>query len=134
MFTYSKLAQAAIAAVSFLAEISGEKRLAGSGEIAEARDLSKDLVAKILTLLSSAGLVTGKSGPAGGYQLARDPSSISLLDVVRVFEDLESQVMCPFGPHWCGVGPQCPLHDTFVELRQQVIDRLAQETFAQFLK
>lgn len=134
MFTYSKLAQAAIAAVSFLAEISGEKRLAGSGEIAEARDLSKALVAKILTLLSSAGLVTGKSGPAGGYQLARDPSSISLLDVVRVFEDLESQVMCPFGPHWCGVGPQCPLHDTFVELRQQVIDRLAQETFAQFLK
>lgn len=134
MFTYSKLAQAAIAVVSFLAEISGEKRLAGSGEIAEARDLSKALVAKILTLLSSAGLVTGKSGPAGGYQLARDPSSISLLDVVRVFEDLESQVMCPFGPHWCGVGPQCPLHDTFVELRQQVIDRLAQETFAQFLK
>lgn len=134
MFTYSKLAQAAIAAVSYLAAISGEKRLAGSGEIAEARELSKALVAKILTLLSSAGLVSGKSGPAGGYQLARDPAGISLLDVVRVFEDLESQVMCPFGPHWCGVGPQCPLHDTFVELRQQVIGRLAQETFAQFLK
>lgn len=134
MFTYSKLAQAGIAAVSYLAAISGEQRLAGSGEIAEVRELSKALVAKILTLLSSAGLVRGRSGPAGGYQLTQDPASISLLDVVRVFEDLESQVMCPFGPHWCGVGPQCPLHDTFAELRQQVVDRLAQETFAQFVK
>ncbi|MCP5552862.1 MAG: Rrf2 family transcriptional regulator [Akkermansiaceae bacterium] len=134
MFSYSKLAQAGIAAVSYLAEISGEQRLAGSGEIAAARDLSQALVAKILTLLSSAGLVSGKSGPSGGYRLARNPAKISLLDVVRVFEDVESQVMCPFGPHWCGSGPQCPLHDTFVELRQQVVDRLDQETFAQFVK
>ncbi len=134
MFTYSKLAQAGIAAVSYLAEISVEGRLAGSGEIAEARGLSRALVAKILTLLSSAGLVSGKSGPTGGYQLARAPAKISLLDVVRVFEGLESQVMCPFGPHWCGAGPQCPLHDTFAELRQQVVDRLARETFAQFVK
>ena len=134
MFSYSKLAQAGIAAVSYLAEISGEQRLAGSGEIAAARDLSQALMAKILTLLSSAGLVSGKSGPSGGYRLARNPAKISLLDVVRVFEDVESQVMCPFGPHWCGSGPQCPLHDTFVELRQQVVDRLDQETFAQFVK
>lgn len=134
MFSYSKLAQAGIAAVSYLAEISGEQRLAGSGEIADARDLSQALMAKILTLLSSAGLVSGKSGPSGGYRLARNPAKISLLDVVRVFEDVESQVMCPFGPHWCGSGPQCPLHDTFVELRQQVVDRLDQETFAQFVK
>ncbi|MFT4176713.1 MAG: Rrf2 family transcriptional regulator [Luteolibacter sp.] len=134
MFTYSKLAQAGIAAVSYLAANGADGRLAGSGEIAEARELSRALVAKILTMLSSAGLVIGKSGPTGGYQLAREPENISLLDVVRVFEDPENQVMCPFGPHWCGVGPRCPLHDTFGELRQQVIDRLERETFAQFVK
>ncbi len=135
MFTYSKLAQAGIAAVSYLAEISAEHRLAGSGEIAEARELSRVLVAKILTQLSAAGLVGGKSGPAGGYQLARDPARISLLDVVRVFEDVDSsQVMCPFGPHWCGTGSPCPLHDTFATLRQEVLDRLAREDFSQFVK
>lgn len=132
MFTYSKLAQAGIAAVSYLAEISGERRLAGSGEIAEARRLSKVLVAKILTKLSTAGVVSGKSGPAGGYLLAREPDKISLFDVVVVFEDVKSQMMCPFGPHWCGVGPQCPLHNTFVSLREKVLDRLRHESFAQF--
>ncbi|HRQ87440.1 MAG TPA: Rrf2 family transcriptional regulator [Bacteroidia bacterium] len=134
MFTYSKLAQAGIAAVSYLAEIGGEHRLAGSGEIAEARELSRALVAKILTQLSAAGLVDGKPGPAGGYHLARDPAHISLLDVVRVFEDVDgSQVMCPFGPHWCGTGSPCPLHDTFAGLREQVLERLGRETFEQFV-
>ena len=132
MFTYSKLAQAGIAAVSYLATVANESRLAGSAEIAESRQLSRQLVAKILTLLSSAGIVVGRSGPAGGYQLARPASEITLLDVVKVFEDLEDRVMCPFGPNWCGVGPHCPLHDTLREIHQQVLDRLARETFAQF--
>ena len=39
MFTYSKLAQGGIAAVSYLAAVAGEKRLAGSAEIAEERQL-----------------------------------------------------------------------------------------------
>jgi Rrf2 family iron-sulfur cluster assembly transcriptional regulator len=132
MFTYSKLAQGGIAAVSYLAAVAAENRLAGSAEIAEARQLSRQLVAKILTLLSSAGLVEGKSGPAGGYQLARQASQITLLDVVKVFEDPKDRVMCPFGPHWCGVGPNCPLHQTLEEMHQQALDRLAKETFAQF--
>ena len=132
MFTYSKLAQGGIAAVSYLAGVAAENRLAGSAEIAESRELSRQLVAKILTLLSSAGLVEGKSGPTGGYQLARPAAEITLLDVVKVFEDPKERVMCPFGPHWCGVGPNCPLHQTLLEMHQQALDRLARETFAQF--
>ncbi len=132
MFTYSKLTQTGIAAVSYLAAVNAENRLAGSAEIAEVRQLSRVLVAKILTMLSSAGLVSGKSGPTGGYQLSRPPSEITLLDVVKVFEDPHDRVMCPFGPQWCGVQPNCPLHHTLLEMHQQTLDRLAQETFAQF--
>lgn len=134
MFHYSKLAQAGIAAVSYLAEIHAENRLAGSGEIAKARELSQALVAKILTMLSAAGLVTGKPGPTGGYRLGRPPGEISLLDVVRVFESVEETVMCPFGPNWCGVKNKCPLHDKILEIRDDVLARLEQETFAQFMK
>src|SRR6187431_2605401 len=124
MFTYSKLAQAGIAAISYLAAVSSEKRLAGSAEIAESRELSRQLVAKILTQLSAAGLVEGKPGPTGGYQLARPASKITLLDVVKVFENPDDRVMCPFGPNWCGVGPNCPLHFTLLEMHQKALDRL----------
>jgi Rrf2 family iron-sulfur cluster assembly transcriptional regulator len=104
VFTYSKLVQAGIAAVSYLAAVDSESRLAGSAEIAESREISRTLVAKILTILSRAGIVAGTPGPSGGYRLARPAGEISLLDVVRVFEDLDDRVMCPFGPNWCGHG------------------------------
>lgn len=134
MFTYSKLAQAGIAAVSYLAGISLEGRLAGSAEIADDRQLSRALVAKVLTLLSAAGLVEGKPGPSGGYRLSRAASEITLLDVIKVFEDPSNRVMCPFGPHWCGAGPVCPIHDTLVEMQQEALERLDRETFGQFLE
>lgn len=132
MFTYSKLAQAGISAVSYLAAIASESRLAGSAEIAESREMSHQVIAKVLTVLSRVGLVKGTRGPSGGYRLARPAAEITLLDVVRAFEDLETRVMCPFGPNWCGHGSPCPLHDTFFEMHQGAIDRLAGETFAQF--
>lgn len=132
MFTYSKLAQAGIAAVSYLAKVSAESRLAGSAEIATSRELSRQLVAKILTILSRSGIVTGTPGPSGGYRLARPAGEITLLDVVRIFEDPDERVMCPFGPNWCGHGPHCPLHDSFLEMHNSAVARLSRETFAQF--
>jgi Rrf2 family iron-sulfur cluster assembly transcriptional regulator len=133
VFTYSKLAQSGIAAVSYLAAVSGEDRLTGSAEIAESREISRQLIAKVLTMLSRAGLVEGTRGPTGGYRLARPAAEITLLDVVKVFEDPEDRVMCPFGPNWCGNGPHCPLHDTLLEMHQSALDRLGEETFAQFV-
>jgi len=134
VFMYSKLAQGGIAAVSFLASVSSQDRLVGSAEIATAREMSRQLIAKILTKLSQAGLVTGTPGPTGGYRLSRPASAITLLDVVSVFEDLESRVMCPFGPNWCGHGPHCPLHEKFIGMHDEIIANLRKETFAQFVK
>lgn len=134
MFSYSKLAQGGIAAVSYLAGIASDSRLAGSLEIAESRQISRVLIAKILTKLSAGGLVEGKPGPTGGYRLTRPPVDISLLDVVRIFDNLDERVMCPFGPHWCEHGPICPLHDFFNNTHKKMIEQLAEQNFAQFVQ
>jgi Rrf2 family transcriptional regulator, iron-sulfur cluster assembly transcription factor len=132
VFSYSKLAQAGIAAVSYLASIAGDARLAGSGQIAAARKLPPQLTAKILTIMSRAGIVRGTPGPTGGYRLAKPPAEISVFDVIKVFEDPNQRVMCPFGPNWCGTGPECPLHETLLGIHRETIERLEQESFAQF--
>lgn len=133
MFSYSKLAQAGISAVSYLAAVAPGGRLIGSAEIAEMRQMSRQMIAKVLTVLSRHGLVEGTPGPSGGYRLTRPASEISLLDVVRVFDNPEEKVMCPFGPHWCGNHAPCPLHNKLTEMHQKVIDDLAGESFAQFI-
>jgi len=119
MTPYGKTAQNAIAAMSRLAEVYAENRLLSSIDIAQNRELAQTLVAKLLTMLSQAGLVVGERGPGGGYRLARTPRKISLLDIVLVFERLDDPIVCPFGPEWCGKKDPCPLHDTYVQFNEQ---------------
>lgn len=134
MTPYGKVAQAAIAAMSLLAEhytAEGGKRL-NSREIAERRKLSQAIVGKVLTTLSQTGLVNGSPGPGGGYTLARPPQAITLFDVVAPFDRLETTLVCPFGEGWCGTGPQCPLHSQLEELGQQISTFLKQTTLTRF--
>ena len=128
MFPYGKTASNAIAAMSFLAEIHGvEGARASSAAISENRRISKPLVAKVLTILSQAGLVGGSPGPGGGYYLARPPEEIHLIEIVRLFEKTDTESRCPFGPHWCGNEDPCPLHDQLISL-SEVGRRFLEET------
>lgn len=134
MSPYGKVSQAAIAATSLLAErysAAGGERL-NSAQIAAQRKLSQAMVAKVLTILSQTGIVTGAPGPGGGYTLARDPDTISLYEVVAPFERLERTVVCPFGEGWCGTGPQCPLHDKLLQFQTQVTTLLQQTKLSSF--
>ncbi|MHB1157887.1 MAG: RrF2 family transcriptional regulator [Phycisphaerales bacterium] len=133
MIRYGKTTQAAISAMSRLAEVydDAQTRLS-STDIAEKRRLSRPLVAKLLTVLSRAGLVVGSTGPGGGYALGRPPKQITLFDIAEVFERTEDQLMCPFGPTWCGNGAPCPLHDQLTALNNRVVEFLQGTTLDVF--
>lgn len=117
MFIYGRTSSNAVAIMSYLAA-KGKQR-SGSSEIAEARSISRALTAKLLTQLASAGFVSGQPGPGGGYTLAVDASEITLFQIVDLFEQTETPSACPFGPHWCGNGAPCPLHDSIVEIAER---------------
>lgn len=135
MIRQNKTTQHAIAAMSRLAELFHDDpgHRASSIEIARSRNLPKPVVAKILTILAQAGLVSGYPGPGGGYRLARHPAEISLLDVVDIFEREDADA-CPFGPGWCGHNEPCPLHDSLVALRQVSNDYLRNTHFDVFTR
>lgn len=119
MISYGKTTQYAIAAASRLAEVYDDRIKLSSIDIARDRGLPKPVVAKVLTILSQAGLVTGSPGPGGGYALAKLPSEIRLMDVAECFDRLEKTLSCPFGPDYCGSGNPCPLHHQLVSLQEQ---------------
>src|SRR5215472_10332886 len=54
--------------------------------IADAHGIPQRFLVQILLQLKGAGLVVSSRGAAGGYQLARPPSEISLADIVRVVD------------------------------------------------
>ena len=118
MFIYGKTAANAIAVMSYLASLP-EKQLADTREIAEARGISRALTSKMLTQLARAGLAEGRSGSRGGYRLGRAAESITIMDIVTLFEQTQTDSPCPFGGGWCGKNNPCPMHDD--------IDRLSKE-------
>lgn len=135
MFRCGKTSQTAIACASLLAECydAGKTRLS-SPEIAKRRELPAPLVAKVLTVLSTAGIVDGTRGPGGGYWLSRNPETISLAQIVAAFEKEQDRMLCPFGPNWCGHNDPCPMHDSIVEMDRQWTDYLRSTNLAVFAK
>jgi Rrf2 family iron-sulfur cluster assembly transcriptional regulator len=131
MITFGKTSGVAVAAMSCLAENFSKSSLSSS-DIATARRLTTAHVAKVMTRLSAAGLVKGVRGPSGGYRLARAPAEISLADIVGLFEQSRSNILCPFGADWCGKKEPCPLHDRMVALHECNREALAAMTLEVF--
>lgn len=134
MTPYGKTAQHAIAAASLLAQVYHQNRKLSSIDIAKERGLPKPVVAKVLTVLSQAGIVTGAPGPGGGYCLAKPPEKITLADVAECFDRQQEVVSCPFGPTYCGTGNPCPLHHQLTAIRDKLVHFLNTNTLASFTK
>lgn len=88
-------------------------------QISSNHNLPAQFLAQILQQLKSVGLIHSTRGAAGGYQLARPPSSISLWEVVVAIE----------GAGTAGAAGQ--ESSAFVRCLRQVWDELAEQRQAQ---
>ncbi|MHC4990558.1 MAG: RrF2 family transcriptional regulator [Planctomycetota bacterium] len=130
---YGRQTKNAIAIMSRLAEAYDEDIALAASSIAETRRLAQPTVAKILSTLAVAGLVTGKTGPGGGFRLARHPRDITIYEVFVLFErEEESETQCPFGGGICGGDDPCPLHDRLAAVWEALDELLHDTTFDVF--
>jgi Rrf2 family protein len=98
--------------------------------IAHAMDIPDRYVPQILANLVSHGLLVATAGPEGGYELAREPEAISLLEVVEAAEGpigLESCVLRGGSCEWRNV---CPVHEVWSRAQSAMIQELSATTFA----
>jgi len=109
-----------------LASRASEQDTVTVKEIADHEGLSTAYVGKLLWTLSRAGLTVSVRGVEGGYRLARDPSTISLGDVLRALGGLPSSAGSGFcgqfpGATVCCVHmPNCTLHSVWSGIMTQV--------------
>jgi Rrf2 family protein len=64
-------------------------------EFARKESMSEKYLGQIIITLKSAGLLNATRGARGGYTLTRDPSQISLADVVEALEGSLKAVVVP---------------------------------------
>lgn len=98
-------------------------------QLAEMLGVSGAHLAKVIARLQDAGLVAGRTGPAGGYWLARSPERITLLAVYETLEGKLNLERCPFAIPVCN-GNGCPLGPFFCRINRQIGRRLKEVTLA----
>lgn len=80
-----------------------------SAGLSAADGIPLQFLRRILQRLIRAGLVTSREGVAGGIRLARDPSRIKVLDVMRLFQGEVQVSECMFRRKLCANRGTCVL-------------------------
>ena len=108
----------------------GPVTLAG---ISERQKISLSYLEQLFGKLRRRALVESVRGPGGGYNLAREPSRVSVADIVRAVEEPLDSTQCG-GRENCHGDQRCMTHDLWEELNTTVYDFLAGVTLSQLVE
>jgi Rrf2 family transcriptional regulator, cysteine metabolism repressor len=101
-------------------------------EIADKQDISEKYLENILNSLRNAGILKSTRGAKGGYELAKEPSSITLGDIVRSLEGDVDIVSC--GKEKCPRISQCIMNEIWCEISNSINEIMDKTNFADLVK
>jgi Rrf2 family protein len=133
MLRLSKKADYALIAMKHLA-VRGDRGAAGSSsarEIAELYDIPIELMAKVLQRLVRRGLLASHQGTRGGYELARQPSKISVADVIEAIDGPVTVTACSTEEGQCEQFAKCNVRDPLWRLKERILSALGACTIAE---
>jgi Rrf2 family protein len=130
MFKLSKKADYGLIAVKHLA-MHREQHACSASEIADAYGISATLMAKVLQRLAHHLLVAAKHGSSGGYQLTKDPSQISALDVISAIDGPVLIISCVTSHGNCDVTERCSVREPLHRVNESILNVLSNVTISQ---
>ncbi len=105
-------------------------------EIARAEHLPQGYLEQLVVPLKRAGLIESVRGAHGGYRLSREPSAITVGEVVRVLEGSLALVECladDYTPGACSVEGECLSRALWQRVRDSVNAVLDSTTLASLM-
>ncbi len=122
----------AIRCVLYLSKES--ERVASVNEISEHMYIPRSFLAKILQRLARTGIVKSTQGVKGGFQLAKKPKEINLLEVIEAIQGPSAMNVCAVEKRICNLSNSCTVHSIWVKMRDEVEKRLKKEDFSKLAK
>lgn len=105
-----------------------------TADIAVAQHIPLSFLAKVINQLAKAGLVTARRGPTGGLELARDPETITLRQVVEVIEGELAVNLCTSRQDYVCFRAGCSLKSAFYDAQAAFLGRLEAVTLASLVR
>ncbi|MFN0118358.1 MAG: RrF2 family transcriptional regulator [Elusimicrobiota bacterium] len=129
---YSKTSGYAIRALSYMASFPLGHSV-GIGSIAKGCRVSPTYMAKVLQVLTHAGFISSIRGAKGGYVFRKDPSKISLLDVIQTTDNSKKSPLnnCVMGLAECSNVHPCLVHYEWKKMNVVMKKKLKKSTVLQ---
>ena len=103
-------------------------------DVAKGENISEKYLSLIIIPLRRIGLVNSIRGAHGGYLLAKDPSQITMKEIIDVLEGDCSLVDCVRNPSTCPRVPICASHDIWEIIGEKISETLNSVTLDMLVK
>jgi Rrf2 family protein len=111
----STTSQYALRALAYMAGLPNGTTVL-SRDLADATQVPRNYLSKVLLTLRTAGLLRSTRGAGGGYRLNKLPDHIYLIDVVELFEGSKAKPTCLLNNRPCSDETPCNAHRVWREL------------------
>jgi Rrf2 family protein len=129
MLKLSKKADYGLIAVRHLA-MKYETGACNSKEIARAYGIPTELLAKILQKLVKKGLLVSQHGAEGGYALARDPATVTAIEVIRAIDGPLLITSCITSHGDCSQSSTCTVKEPLSKINEIIVQALSSVTIS----
>ena len=102
-------------------------------EIAKRQGISQSYLEQLFANLKKNGLVCGRRGPGGGYQLGRKSKLITVADVINAVNERVDATRCGGLKNCTGSSP-CLTHDLWADLSAEIrcfLERITLESLVE---
>ena len=102
-------------------------------EISRRQEIPAKYLEQLIRILKQAGLVNSVRGPKGGHLLARPAETITLGQIVRLFEGQADLVECVSSPEKCHNSDNCRVREAWKEATSVLYKSLDTITIADLI-
>ncbi len=126
---FSKSCEYGLRAAIYIAQQSTLKQKVHLNDIATEIDSPPAFTAKILQLLTKEKIVKAIKGPYGGFLIEDDQlNQLLLSDIVNAIDGNQIYTGCGLGLKQCDANSPCPMHNQFVNIRNELKKMLESTT------
>jgi len=111
-----------------------DDQLISTRQLASAGNFPYQVGCKILQKLHKAGLVSSSMGPKGGFALSKQPSEITLMDIVKALQGEVRLNRCLLGGEGCEFQADCEINTKLSGLQLYIDGYLGGITLAEIVK
>ena len=130
---FTKAEEYGIMGVLYLAE-TDRGRVTPLSEISEAKDIPEKFLAKIFQSLSRTGIVRSHRGVRGGFTLSKDPSEITIMEVLEAIQGPYHLMKCIKDPVVCSCSDFCALRELVIIAEVKMMEVFENHNLADLTK